>query len=65
MPNFLFELVSGEYEGEEFFVQAANKIDAVAVARKVAEGEKVRYLGAYNDEEAEWMGYDTYSIEDY
>ena len=60
MPNFLFEIVSGDYEGEEFFVQAANKIDAVATAREIAEGEKIRYLGVYNDEEAEWMGYDTY-----
>ena len=65
MPNFLFEILSGEDEGEEFFVQAPAKINAVATARKVAEGEKIRYIGAYSDEEAEWMGYDTYSFDDF
>lgn len=60
MPNFLFEIMNGEYEGEEFFVQAKDKIDAFAIARGVARGEKIRCYGAYSDEEAEWMGYDTY-----
>lgn len=60
MPNFLFEIVSGDYEGEEFFVQAKNKVDAFTIARNVAEGEKVRCYGTYSDEEAERMGYDTY-----
>lgn len=60
MPNFLFEIVSGEYEGEEFFVQAKDKVDAFTIARNVAEGEKIRCYGTYSDEEAERMGYDTY-----
>ena len=60
MPNFLFEIISGEYEGEEFFVQAKDKVDAFTIAREVAEGGKIRYLGVYSDEEAECMGYDTY-----
>jgi hypothetical protein len=60
MDNYLFEIMSGEWEGEEFFVQAANKIDAFYTARDVSEGEKVRCLGVYSDEEAEMMGYDTY-----
>lgn len=61
MSNFLFEIVSGDYEGEEFFVQASNKIDAVAVARQVAaDGGKVRLIGIYSDEDAVILGYDTY-----
>lgn len=60
MKNYLFKIVSGDYEGEEFFVQAENKTDAFTVAREVAEGEKIRCLGIYSDEEAEMMGYDTY-----
>ena len=61
MTNFLFEIVSGDYEGEEFFVQAANKIDAVAVARQVAaDGGKVRLIGIYSDEDTDILGYDTY-----
>ena len=61
MTNFLFEIVSGDYEGEEFFVQAANKVDAVAVARQVAaDGGKVRLIGIYSDEDADILGYDTY-----
>lgn len=60
MHNFLFEIISGEYEGEEFFVQCELKADAFEIARDVAEGGKIRYLGAYSDEEAAWMGYDTY-----
>lgn len=60
MPNFLFEIMSGDYEGEEFFVEAENKVEAFTTARNVAEGEKIRCLGIYSAEEAEWMGYDTY-----
>lgn len=65
MPNFLFEILSGEYEGEEFFVQAPEKVDAFSCARKIAEGEKIRLLDICSDEEAEWMGYDTYSFDDF
>lgn len=60
MKNYLFEIVSGDYEGEEFFAQANNKSEAFAIAHDVAGKEKVRFLGVYTDEEAEWMGYDTY-----
>ena len=65
MPNFLFEIMNGEYEGEEFFVQAKDKIDAFTCARKIAEGGKIRLLDICPDEEAEGMGYDTYSFEDF
>lgn len=60
MKNYLFEIMSGDYEGEEFFVQANNKSEAVKIAHDVAVDDKIRYLGAYSDEEAERMGYDTY-----
>ena len=60
MDNYLFEIMSGEYEGYEFFVQSTTKNSAFYTAREVAEGEKIRCLGIYSDEEAEMMGYDTY-----
>ena len=60
MKNYLFEIVSGDYEGEEFFVQANNKAEAVKIAHDVAVDDKIRFLGIYTDEEAEIMGYDTY-----
>ena len=60
MKNFLFEIVSGEYEGEEFFVQCEYKSDAFEIAREIADGAKIRFLGTYSDEEAEMRGYDTY-----
>lgn len=60
MKNYLFEIVDGDYEGEEFFVQANDKAEAVKIAKDVSNGEKVRYYGVYSDEEAEMMGYDTY-----
>ena len=60
MKNYLFEIVSGDYEGEEFFVQANDKIEAFKIAHDVAGDEKIRYYGIYSDEEAEILGYDTY-----
>ena len=60
MDNYLFEIMSGEWEGVEFFVQSTTKNGAFYTAREVAEGEKIRCLGVYSDEEAEMMGYDTF-----
>jgi hypothetical protein len=60
MMNWLFEIRSGEWEGEMFFVQTNSKQSAFYTAREVAEGEKIQCIGIYNDEEAERMGYDTY-----
>ncbi len=56
MNNYLFEIMSGEWEGEEFFVQSITKNGAFYTARQVAEGEEIRCLGTYSDEEAEMMG---------
>jgi len=60
MKNYLFEIVKGNYEGEDFFVQANNKSEALKIAHDVAVDNKIRFLGLYTDEEAERMGYDTY-----
>lgn len=60
MNNYLFEIMSGEYEGEMFFVQAENRDKADEVLGEYFWGEKVKYRGTYSDEEAERMGYDTY-----
>jgi len=60
MKNYLFEIVSGDYEGEEFFVQANDRSEAFTIAHDVAVDDKIRFLGIYTDEEAEMMGYDTY-----
>ncbi len=60
MNNYLFEIMSGEYEGEMFFVQAENRDKADEVLGEYFWGEKVKYRGPYSDEEAERMGYDTY-----
>lgn len=60
MSNYLFEIMSGDYEGEEFFAVANNKDEAYKIARDVAGKEKICCYGRYTDEEAERMGYDTY-----
>lgn len=60
MKNYLFEVMSGEYEGEMFFVQAENRDEADEVLGEYFWGEKVKYRGTYSDEEAETLGYDTY-----
>lgn len=60
MKNYLFEIIDGDYAGEEFFVQANDKTEAIKIAKDVSNGEKIRCYGVYSDEEAEMMGYDTY-----
>lgn len=60
MKNYLFEIVSGDYEGEKFFIQADNRFEAVRIAYDVVVDDKIHFLGIYTDEEAEMMGYDTY-----
>ena len=60
MKNFLFEMMSGENEGEMFFVQAENRDEADEILGEYFWGEKIKFRGIYSDEEAERMGYDTY-----
>lgn len=54
--NYLF--IDNE-SGEEFFVQAECFADAEGTAVENF-GDSIRFIGKYTDEEAEWMGYDTY-----
>lgn len=60
MNNFLFEITDGLFEGERFFVQAESKTEAVEILDEYFPDESLQLLGVYTDEEAEWMGYDTY-----
>lgn len=61
MYNYLFAVTdeNSEYEGEEFFVQCDSYEEAWEIARGVFEAVMICY-GKYSDEEAEWMGFDTY-----
>lgn len=61
MNNWYCEIISGDYEGEEFFVQCDNREDAIKIAKDVANGEMV-FVGfiPWTDEEAERAGFDTY-----
>lgn len=60
MNNFLFEITDGLFEGERFFVQAEDKTEAVEILDEYFPDVSLQLLGVYTDEEAEWMGYDTY-----
>lgn len=61
MNNWYCTIMSGEYEGEEFFVQCDNREDAIKVAKDVANGERVSVgRTPWADEEAERLGLDTY-----
>lgn len=60
MNNFLFEITDGLFEGERFFVQAEGKTEAVEILDEYFPDVSLQLLGVYTDEEAEWMGYDTY-----
>lgn len=46
MSNYLFEIMSGDYEGEEFFAVANNKDEAYKIARDVAGKEKFVVMDA-------------------
>lgn len=61
MKNWYCTILNGEYEGEEFFVQCDNRVDAIEIAKDVANGERVS-VGKFpwTDEEAERVGLDTY-----
>lgn len=61
MNNWHCMIMSGKYEGEEFFVQCDNREDAIKVAKDVANGERVGVGHTpWTDEEAERLGLDTY-----
>lgn len=61
MNNWFCVIMSGEYEGEQFFVQCDKREDAIKVAKDVANNEKVNvWRTPWSDEDAEWSGLDTY-----
>ena len=60
-----FEITSGDYEGEEFFVEIEGVLghterDAVDRAQQIFPTETLRCLGRVSQTEAEMMGLDTY-----
>lgn len=55
MTNYKFY---DDITGEEFFVQANNQTTAIMVAHDYFEAPI--YQGEYSDQEAEWLGLDTY-----
>jgi hypothetical protein len=59
MTNYLFE---DNETGDRFFVQEENFEKAFEIAVGIYEGEEpsLTLLGEYDDDEAEWLGYDTY-----
>lgn len=62
MWNYLYEIIGeeSEYCGEMFFVQCDTLEEAKEILLIYFTDEKLRYIGPFNDEEAEAMGYDTY-----
>lgn len=61
MWNWLFEVDDEDSNlwGEQFFVQCDTFKEALHIAKNYFDVSLVCY-GKYNDEEAEWMGLDTY-----
>lgn len=61
MKNWFCTIISGEYDGEQFFVQCEKREEAIEKATEIAEGEKI-FVGkiSWTDEEAEASGLDTY-----
>lgn len=62
MWNYLYEFVDeySEYCGECVFVQCDTKEEADKIMFANFLDEETAYLGRYDDDEAEAMGYDTY-----
>ena len=58
----MFEIIGeeSEYCGEMFFVQCDTIEEAEDIVKIYFTDEEVKYLGLFDDEEAEAMGYDTY-----
>jgi hypothetical protein len=60
MKHYLFEILDGEYEGEEFIVGADNFHAAIKIAREVGDGADVHYCRELTEFEAENSGLDEY-----
>ena len=59
MKHFLFEVLDGKYEGEEFIVGADTKQEAVEITKGLFD-EKLKCWGEITEEEAEMSGLDEY-----
>lgn len=58
MKDFLF--LDNE-SGERFFVECETLTEALGIAWKIfGEDSDIHFLGAYTNEEADILGYDTY-----
>lgn len=62
MWNYLFVIIGedSEYCGEEFFIQCNTFEETEEILKIYFPDEKVSYIGIFNDEEAEALGFDTY-----
>ena len=60
MKHYLFEIIGGEDEGEEFIVGADTLDEAQYIATGLADGARARYCCELSEEEAEMSGLDEY-----
>lgn len=60
MKHYLFEIIGGECEGEEFIVGADSIGEAQCIANGVADGARARYCCELSEFEAENSGLDEY-----
>lgn len=60
MKHYLFEILDGEYEGEEFIVGEDTFSAAMEIAQDTADGADVHYCRELTEFEAENSGLDEY-----
>lgn len=60
MFDFLFEIIDGDNEGEQFFVECNTLREAWEIADENFPNDPLRCFGKYTIEEAEILGLDTY-----
>ena len=60
MKHYLFEILDGEYEGEEFIVGADTFPEANSIAHEVGDGADIHYCRELTEFEAENSGLDEY-----
>lgn len=62
--NYLFEITNenSPFAGERFFVQCDSITEAVKTikTKTLYNINEISYIDEYTDDEAEWMGYDTF-----
>ena len=62
MNNYLYEITTYNSRmcGERFFIQCDTMEEAEKILAKEFFGLDTEYLGTYDDDEAEMLGYDTF-----